>query len=127
VGVDAMIFCKAEGKPINLRLPPDYRCGPARYEQLSEGFAAEPGDLYEIDTDGERYYNQGYERGYWPRICTALMSLLNSPNVTRVWYYGDCHWLEDQRPITVDDVLEISRYYILNGNRAYKQAATSTT
>lgn len=73
---------------------------------------------------GVRYYGEHYERGPWPQICAALMQLVASPNVGKVWYTG---YYSDGRasthPITIDDILTLSRHYMLNGERPYRQNA----
>ncbi len=66
-----------------------------------------------------RYYNVGYERGNWPAICSALMILFQSEDVTEIYYNGDGS--ESVREITIEDVLEISRHFMQNGTRPYQQ------
>jgi len=70
-----------------------------------------------IINNPSRYYGFGYERGGWSDICGVLMSLFASTNVGRIWYFGDNS--DPQEPITVDQVLAISRLYMEEGNRPY--------
>jgi hypothetical protein len=70
---------------------------------------------------GMRYYGPHYERGPWPQICAALMDLMQEPEVKRVWYFGDS-W-EGGAPLTIDEVLEISRHYMTHGERPYRDPA----
>jgi len=64
-----------------------------------------------------RYYAPGYERGEWPSIAAVLMQLHEAPEVEVVWYGGDGMVGE----CDVERVLEISRHYMLHGNRPYYQ------
>ena len=73
---------------------------------------------FSIDTY-ERFYGIGYERGSWPNICATLMILFASEDVTNVWYNGDCS--EYLREITINDVLELSRHFMENGERPYRR------
>ena len=66
-----------------------------------------------------RYYGPGYERGSWPVICAVLMRLFATQGMKRVWYFGDSGEIEDRKPMTIDDVLELSRHYMTNCNRPY--------
>lgn len=68
-----------------------------------------------------RYYGIGYERGPWVQICGVLMSLFASTNVSKVWYCGD-GYPDEHHPVTIDDVLKISRHYMENGERPYRAA-----
>jgi hypothetical protein len=123
VGVDAVIYFESDGQPSDLWLPGDReildaedKYGP-RYDGLE-------GATHRVGTY-DRYYNKGYERGSWPAIGGILMALLASKNVKRVWYFGDnC---EGADLITIDGVLEISRHYMLNGERPYREGAERVT
>lgn len=68
-----------------------------------------------------RYYGVAYERGPWINICAVLMDLMQEPNVKRVWYFGDCS--DGGAPLTIDDVLEISRHFMTHGERPYRDPA----
>lgn len=115
MGVDVMMYFKtADGaEPSELWLPEGWSLHepPEREKEV--------GATHEIST-GSRYYGPHYERGHWPTICGVLMSAFASPNVERVWYFGDHSWLEGMPPISVDEVLEISRHYMANGHRPYR-------
>lgn len=73
------------------------------------------GATHVIDTF-ERYYGPGYERGDWGKICRVLMLLHACPKVKKVWYGGDCN----PTPCPPERVLEISKYYMENGERPYR-------
>jgi hypothetical protein len=47
------------------------------------------------------------------------MSLLASDNIDKVWYGGDLLEPLDFNLMTIERVLEISKHYMLNGNRPY--------
>lgn len=76
-----------------------------------------PDATHELDT-GHRYYGEGYERGPWPHIAAALMTLFASEGVERVWYGSDC---SGPREIKPEDVLKTSAYYMANGCRPYRR------
>jgi len=68
-----------------------------------------------------RYYGMGYERGSWPIISGALMSLFEAENVDKVWYFGDCHDdYGDKDEFTIDDLIEITKHYCNHGDRPYR-------
>lgn len=114
MGIDVQIYFEADGEPTDLRIMCDGEVVLANdYER---GF----GPTHKI-LSLTRYYGPGYERGPWPEICGTLMSLFASTNVKRVWYFGDN--LDMMLPISVDDVLSISRHYMLNGERPYRTKA----
>jgi hypothetical protein len=64
---------------------------------------------------GVRYYGISYDRGPWPDICAVLMSLFATRDVKRIWYFGDDQDADTAVPITIDDVLRISRHYMSRG------------
>lgn len=113
MGVDVEIYFESEGIPSDLVLPEGMTVVPVDDDEN------ESGATHKI-CGYERYYGFFYERGPWPRICGVLMSLFASTNVKRVWYFGDMNWIEDVQPITIDEVLAISRHYMLNGERPYR-------
>lgn len=94
--------------------------------QLPYGFAACEVDrrlyntpaTHSVDTV-QRFYSQSYARGDWPMICACLMTLIADQTVKRVWYFGDHSEIEGQTPLSVDDVLELSLFYMMNGTRPY--------
>lgn len=59
-----------------------------------------------------RFYDLHHDRGPWPKLCSALMQLMREPLVGEVWYCGDSYDAREQKPITVDEILEISRHYM---------------
>lgn len=75
-----------------------------------------PEATHELDTS-YRYYGIGYERGPWPYICGALMILLASKKVDKVWYGSDCG---DVHEIDAETILEICSHYMKNGHRPYR-------
>ncbi len=83
-----------------------------------EGYSKDefPQATHEIDTFA-RYYGMGYERGPWPLISAALMTLLATEDVEKVWYGNDGAGAQE---ITPDDVLRISKHYMANGHRPYR-------
>jgi hypothetical protein len=66
-----------------------------------------------------RYYGPGHERGPWPLIAAALMTLHASADVETVWYYGDCESGED--PFPPQQVQEFTAHYIRVGHRPYRR------
>ena len=72
------------------------------------------GATFEIYTP-VRYYTEEYPRGPWPILCGVLMSLFASNNVDKIWYLGENGIIGRVEPLTVDDVLDISRFYMANG------------
>ena len=111
MGIDAIIEVETtDGNPPDSWMPSGYSI---RNEKDSDG-------LYWVEVGGNgRYYVEEYARGDWPLLCSALMYLLAAENVSKVWYYGDCVWREEVKPITIEDVLRISEFYMKNGNRPY--------
>ncbi len=76
-----------------------------------------PEATHEIDSL-VRYYGIGYERGPWPAIAACLMELMQDPGIEKVWYGGDDFISE----MTADRLIEITRHYIANGDRPYRNA-----
>jgi hypothetical protein len=113
MGVDACIYIKSKTD------------APRLEEPLPEGFTIQtdglgpPTSTHEVYTLS-RYYGPGYERGPWPTLCAVLMTLMNSPDIESVWYFGDYSCEDDQTPITCDDLFEITRHFIANGERPYR-------
>jgi hypothetical protein len=64
-----------------------------------------------------RYYGIGYERGDWPKLCLALTILLTSPEVEKVYYYGDN---EDPVECTHTTLYTLSVHYGLYDNEPYR-------
>lgn len=70
---------------------------------------------------GMRYYSKHYARGNWPQICAYLMELTACQDVDQVWYKSDCRdFGEGCEPITIKDILDISEFYMNNGNETYQ-------
>lgn len=114
MGIDACIFVKTtDGEE------------PGLCDQLPNGFSvlnaetlsAPEGATHEINQSC-RYYSKDYERGPWPIIAAALMTLKAAPNVESVWYFGDSR--DGSAPITNDEINEISAHYMTNGDRSYR-------
>lgn len=114
MGIDVEIYFEADGDPTDLRILCDGDVKP------TDEWERKLGPTHKISSLS-RYYGPGYERGSWSEICGTLMSLFASPNVKRVWYFGDCIDLESAEPITPDGVLDICRHYMANGKRPYRQ------
>lgn len=118
MGIDVEIYCELSAgttEPTDLVLPEGFSLQEAgEYERRF-------GMTHEV-WSGARYYGPYYERGPWPYICAVLMSLFASTNVKRVWCFGDSTGLPVE-PITIDDVLEISRHYMTHGERPYRDPA----
>lgn len=114
MGIDVEIYYESTNglEPVDLILPEGWSIRPVCDYEREFGATHSLNNLL-------RYYGFGYERGPWGIICGVLMQLFASPNVNRVWYFGDCSNLEDVHPIEIEDVLEISRHYMLNGERPY--------
>lgn len=111
MGIDAIIEVETtDGNPPNSLMPHGFF---VREEKLLDG-------SYEIEVGSNgRFYAEEYARGDWPALCAALMYLLSAENVSKVWYYGDCNWKEEVKPITIEDVLRLSEFFMKNGNRPY--------
>lgn len=116
MGLDTTIYFKA--KPgfsdalFETYLPSGFTSKP-----ISDYSADEyPDATHELDS-GHRYYSKGYERGPWPYIASALMVLLATKGIERVWYGNDCARASEIKP---EDVLEISAHYMANGHRPYR-------
>jgi len=56
----------------------------------------------------ERLWTPEYPRGDWPMICMALMRLLASSTIKRVWYGSE----QGVREFSAKDVLEYSRVFM---------------
>lgn len=115
MGIDVEIYFEADGEPSDL-------CPLCGEVSLADDYEREHGPTHKI-VSMSRYYGVGYERGSWPHICGTLMSLFASPNVKRVWYFGDSTDIDSAAPITRDEVLALSRHYMLNGERPYRTGA----
>lgn len=76
-----------------------------------------PDATHQLETV-ERLYEEGYERGSWPIICAAVMTLLATENVERVWY-GDDQSIPAE--LTQARVLELCAHYMTHGHRPSKQ------
>lgn len=118
MGIDARIYVKAKTPTLDLdwMLPAGYTIEPYIH-------SLDCGDdelTHEVLMDGDRFYEDTYERGPWPKICHALMSLLACREVVEVYYGSDCGSFPPP-PITPEDVLEISRHWMRHGNRPYRE------
>ncbi len=114
MGIDVEIYFESEGEPTDLRILCD------GYAEDCDDYERRFGPTHRISSC-TRYYGPGYERGPWAEICGTLMSLFASTNVKRVWYFGDCVDIDGAEPITIDGVLEISRHYMMFGQRPYQE------
>jgi hypothetical protein len=73
-----------------------------------------------------RYYDDGYERGYWPQLHAPLAVLLAVPGIDTVWYYGDDVDTEgnmDAYTVTPDRLTAITLHYIQERHREWSSAA----
>ena len=76
-----------------------------------------PHITHEIECNGLRYYNVGYERGPWLLLSEMIMELLNSEAEEKVWYgSGDFEPPE----ITKQEVDVISKHFLKHGNQPYR-------
>ena len=114
MGIDVCMFVEASGEPSDLWLPQGWHFTEA------EECDKDSGATHEVWCDGHRYYGIGYERGPWPIIAGVLMSLFASPNISRVWYFGDISDIENSEPITREEVARISMHYMKHGERPYR-------
>lgn len=113
MGIDVEIFFKANDKFNGYVYLPD------DYEWRDVGRNNKPEGATHYISTFDRFYGPEYARGTWPRICAALMSLLACEGVEKVWYFGDCDDPEGEQPITIYDVLTLSKFYMENGNQPY--------
>ncbi len=118
MGIDAVIeFLTKDGEDPNLMdyLPNGFdivKVGDSEYSSYTSGQASHSINTY------SRYYSPSYARGNWPAICSTLMSLFAADNVLKVWYGGDCSG--DLAETTIQEVLDISKFYMENGDRPYR-------
>lgn len=119
MGVDVEMYVETSdgAEPADLWLPEGWTIHEPRSWERDAGATHSIGTLC-------RYYGIGYERGPWPMIGGVLMSLFASPNVKRVWYFGDHSSLDEgMPPMTREEVSLISEHYMLHGERPYRDAA----
>lgn len=114
MGIDACIYMKLSDGCDEPRLEREL---PAGYQIIRANEWAPEGATHEVD-QSERYYSEGYARGSWPNLCAALMLLLSSPDVEKVWYGGDCTETPDE--CTPETVLRLSTYFMEHGEREYR-------
>ena len=98
-----------------------------KYDYMPPGFEPEdippwlkednPEATHHINTMS-RYYGEGYERGRWPEILSAILNLMSATNVDRVWYGGDSDECFSQE-LTVERINELNEHYIKHGRRPY--------
>lgn len=115
MGLDVTIYFRAkpgfDADKLDSHLPNGFEVVP-----IPDYCEAEyPDATHELDTC-YRYYGEGYERGPWPHIAAALMILLVSENVERVWHGSDC---AGPHEITKEEVLKTCAYYMEHGRRPY--------
>jgi len=127
MGQDVVIYFKIKDqrKPI---LEWDFLPGDYEIQDLSEdddGYKITPWEdaTHRVDTNS-RFYGIGYERGSWHEICGVLMLILSSKNVEKVWYGSDAEISKEV--FTVNDLLDLCKYYIKHGNRPYTDPAYRT-
>lgn len=71
---------------------------------------------HEID-NWARYYGPGYERGPWPTIAAALLTLYAAPNVVAVYYFPDSKRAGET--FSLDDLAKFNAHYAKHGTRPY--------
>lgn len=120
MGVDAEIWIETDGEPEDLWAPEGF------YLQEAGEYEKQLGYTHEV-WSGARYYGIGYERGPWPVICGVLMSLLASPNVKRVLYFGDNRDMEGVEQLTAEEVIRISAHYMKHGERPHRDSTYKMT
>ena len=69
-----------------------------------------------------RLYSQNYARGPWPQISSVLMELLADPEVSKIWYGGDCDDPENIPEFTREKLFELSDFYLDNMDSPYRDA-----
>lgn len=116
MGVDAQIYFKAE----DVDLTDFKKWLPNTYEldTVEDADVYGPEDATHILISVDRYYDKGYERGDWPRICKVLTKLHSLKGVTKVWYSGDN--TEYPPECSPQRVLEISSHFKKHGNKPYR-------
>lgn len=117
MGIDVEIYFElldGDVPPLSL-----FESGVSKYPAV-----APEGATHEISSF-VKYYGIGYERGPWPQICADLMTLMQAPNIGRVWYSGDhINSPEGMAPTSSDDICDLVRHYIQHGHRPYRAAMT---
>ena len=84
MGMDAYITIKA--KP-GFRMDDHVELG-IDIEEAEDNWLGNDQATHEIDPH-QRYYGEGYQRGYWPHISAILKHLLDCRTVEAVWYGHD--------------------------------------
>lgn len=109
MGIDAKIFIKTKnGKHPDLGI---WFLDPI--EENTEEFLPEAN--YQVSIT-DRFYDESYARGPWPKICGILLDLFSDLDVEKVWYFGD---YEDPKEFKPEDLLKLCEFYMKNGNRPY--------
>lgn len=73
-----------------------------------------------------RWYDETYNRGWWPDIAVALMILLATPDVETVWYGPDTiSPLGDDHVITPERVAGLNLHFMRHG--AWSWPVTNNT
>lgn len=117
MGVDACIYIEtSDGKEPHLEFKPSGisivdadDCGPdsATHEVQLKFF--------------ERFYSPHYARGNWPHLAGILLLLMQAENVSSVWYFSDCDDAPPNSPTTLEDIEEMTRFWVKHGNRPYRE------
>lgn len=113
MGIDTCICFKAVGDTTDTWFGMPQGC---TLRPEVSGDEKEVGATHQLDNPW-RFYGEDYERGPWPSIAAALMTLMACPGIEKIWYYGDC----DDQPVELTEtrLIRLTRHYILNGNRPY--------
>lgn len=121
MGIDAVIFFKSKKeKPLlDWDLPEDVKIESAENSDLYKAKEA----THQLDVPW-RYYGPHYERGPWPYMVAALMILISSPDIEKVWYGGDSS--DELKEVTPQYLNEISLHFMTHGNRPYRAIFETT-
>jgi hypothetical protein len=111
MGLDADIYFATDAP--RLRIPHWMNLTVVKLDEACRDAIPE-GATHKVDI-GDRYWCPIYRRGSWPFLCSILMNLLGSPDVTEVWYGND----EGCRPFTKDTLIEYVQEFVTNRREPY--------
>lgn len=110
MGLDARILFQAEGEDIDFSeltyAVPEWKVLEVDpHSWIKDDY---PEATHELDCDC-RYYEKNHRRGPWTKLCAALMTLHQIPEVKQIWYGSDCSSPYECPP---ERILEISKAYM---------------
>lgn len=121
MGVDVVIYIRVKDSSTTLRTEDPIIDGEHyKIDIFPEEYKTkEFNPTHRIDTC-DRYYGPCYERGpFCFSILPRLLNLLNSPDVDKVWYGGDCS--DSGTELTRAYLFELINHWIDNGERPYRK------